>query len=334
MNTEGRPCRDAASPATICGGGVPAHGACPTHKTGFETRPPLSCSDLRCTDALEHINNLFVVRAARQNLALELVQRVFGEGVGVESFAVGSQLLAGVDVVAQKGKGDAQVFGGFLHGVAFGLVLLTKRVEGGLEEGQLASHHVGGHHRIEAAADAGIGTVLYLYTNAELSEEERTAIQLSHNAIFGEDDLNILRRQWESIASVEAKLYSGLDDEFFKSFEPVNLGAFNEQDLRFERMELLFLPHEIEALTATLKSVQAKAGAKFAGLYVQYDEFAEAFMRFKDGVKIYNTALAFAVMARTAELFCDYLEAKTEMTETDFQAVESQLGAEGYLEKN
>lgn len=169
-------------------------------------------------------------------------------------------------------------------------------------------HMMSGHHRVEAARDAGVTAVLYLYTDAELTSDERTAIQLSHNALVGEDDLAILRRQWESIASIEAKLYSGLDDELFKTFDPVHLGAFNERDIRFDTIELLFLPGEIERLTEILQKLGKSKRVRFAALQDQYDAFTDALMRLKESTTIFNSATAFMVMAEVAGLYCDWVD--------------------------
>ena len=46
-----------------------------------------------------------------------------------------------------------------------------------------------GNHRVQAAQEAGVKRLLVLYTDRELSREEQVSIQLSHNAIVGEDDL-------------------------------------------------------------------------------------------------------------------------------------------------
>ena len=37
-------------------------------------------------------------------------------------------------------------------------------------------HILSGHHRVDAARDAGIEALLYLYTDSELTADQRTAI--------------------------------------------------------------------------------------------------------------------------------------------------------------
>jgi len=186
-----------------------------------------------------------------------------------------------------------------------------------------------GHHRIDAARDAGVEALLYLYTDEELTADQRTAIQLSHNSLVGEDDLAILKRQWESIASIEAKLYSGLDDEYFKTFEPVTLGAFNERDIRFETIELLFLPSETDRLVELAGKLGKSKRVRLAGWAEHYDLMAEALMRMKDATAIFNSATAFLVMAEAADLYCDWLERVGAMDDAAWLALHEELRARG-----
>lgn len=190
-------------------------------------------------------------------------------------------------------------------------------------------HILSGHHRVDAAGSAGVDAVLYLYSDAELTADQRTAIQLSHNSLVGEDDLAILKRQWESIASIEAKLYSGLDDEYFKSFEPVSLGAFNERDIRFETIELLFLPSETDRIVEVAAKLGKSKRVRLAGWAEHYDLMAEALMRLKDGTAIFNSATAFLVMAEAANLYCDWLDRAGEMDDVAWLALHEQLRARG-----
>ena len=188
-----------------------------------------------------------------------------------------------------------------------------------------------GHHRVEAAIDAGVKMILYLYTSTELSQEERTAIQLSHNAIHGEDDMNILRLQWQSIDSLQVKLYTGLDDEFFKSFEPVVLGAFNEKDITFQTIELLFLPSESDRLTEIMQKIKGSKRLRYANLDQQYDDFAETIMRLKEAAQVFNSSTAFLVMVEATNLYCEFLESLETLEPEHWAALQEQLAEKGLL---
>jgi hypothetical protein len=67
-----------------------------------------------------------------------------------------------------------------------------------------------GNHRVMAARQAGVKQVLVLVIADEKDVDERLAIQLSYNAIAGQNDLVILKELWESIQDVQARMYAGL----------------------------------------------------------------------------------------------------------------------------
>jgi len=183
-----------------------------------------------------------------------------------------------------------------------------------------------GHHRVDAARDAGVTVMLYLFTDASLSKDEQTAIQISHNSLVGEDDLAVLRQQWESIASFEARLYSGLDDQVFKTFDPVDLGAFNEKDMRFETVELLFLPGEVERLKEIVgKLARGGKRVRFVGVADQYDALADALMRLKEAATIFNSSTAFLLMAEAADRYSDFLERVKAMDDAAWLTLHAEL---------
>ena len=97
------------------------------------------------------------------------------------------------------------------------------KADGNLSTLPFCWHHEGtaytlsGHHRIEAARDAGVDYLLYLYTDDALDEERRLAIQLSHNALVGEDDLSILQQRWRSSAAYKPSSIAALTMSTSKS---------------------------------------------------------------------------------------------------------------------
>lgn len=196
-------------------------------------------------------------------------------------------------------------------------------------------HILSGHHRIAAANDAGVPWVMYLFTDKNLSKQEKMAIQLSHNSLVGTDDINVLRQQWKMIEDVEHKLYSGLDDVFFESFDPVELQAYNEQDLRFQTIEMMFLTAEKEVLKEELDKIAKTSRLKLLAPLDLYDDFVEALMRFKDSVNIFNTTTAIQAMIRVTNEYCDFLDAKREealLIATEQEVVHEKLTGEGIIE--
>ncbi len=105
-----------------------------------------------------------------------------------------------------------------------------------------------GNHRCQAAIEAGITEVLVLYTDKELSKQEQIAIELSHNAIDGKDDMSILKELWDEIDDVGLKYYAGLDDKTQEEMEKAAISALAEVKLDYRTLTFMFLPNELDKL--------------------------------------------------------------------------------------
>jgi hypothetical protein len=166
-----------------------------------------------------------------------------------------------------------------------------------------------GNHRVMAARQAGVEQVLVMVLADEKDMDERLAIQLSHNALAGQDDLVILKELWESIKSVQARIYAGLDSETVKALQGIQFAAITEQRLRYKLTNLLFLPEELEDLDALLK----ETAAAFAGDVVYlanlhtYDAFFKLITRIKKRCVIKNSAAAFLKLMELARIGLEQL---------------------------
>jgi hypothetical protein len=96
---------------------------------------------------------------------------------------------------------------------------------------------------------------------SELSEEQQRAIQLSHNALSGKDDPNILREIYESL-SLDWKKYSAVYEEMFKLDEEKAI-ALGVPIAKYQELVIAFLPEDREAFFAlpTMLEVRWKAYA-------------------------------------------------------------------------
>jgi hypothetical protein len=166
-----------------------------------------------------------------------------------------------------------------------------------------------GNHRVMAARQAGVEQVLVLVIADEKDMDERLAIQLSHNAIAGQDDLVILKELWESIKDVQARMYAGLDSDTLKALQGIQFAAITEQRLRYKLTSFLFLPEELEDLDQLLK----ETAAAFAGdaVYLAslntYDAFFELIVRIKKRCQIKNSAAAFLKLMELARIGLEQL---------------------------
>lgn len=162
-----------------------------------------------------------------------------------------------------------------------------------------------GNHRVDVARDAQVESILVLYTDRELSRSEQVAIQLSHNALVGEDNPAVLRDLWREINSAALKIYSGLDEKVLNALEPANVLRPKEAALRFEELSILFLPHEREhmdeiARLLTDRAKKARVHHWLAPVEV-FDRFFDALLTFKESANIVNTGTAILAMLDIVE---------------------------------
>jgi len=160
-----------------------------------------------------------------------------------------------------------------------------------------------GNHRVRAAREAGLKEIVILYTDKQLSRQEQVAVQLSHNAIVGQDDLAVLRELYDEITDVALKAYSGLDDEALGRMEPPKLEPLSEADLEYRVVSIVFLPEEIERAEALFDRALERAGGSRVWLArrADYERFLDAVTAAKDARRIKNTATAFMLVLDLAE---------------------------------
>ena len=175
-----------------------------------------------------------------------------------------------------------------------------------------------GNHRIKAAAEAGLTSFLVLLIDKELTREELVAIQLSHNAIAGQDDEQILKELYEELKDVEAILYAGFTSEQIQKLQSADFSAIKEEPLHYESINLLFLPGEIERLKAIFNRVVDNSINKeiFVGRISEYDSILQGLIAAKEGQNIINSTLAFFALAQVAD---EYLARKTDDLQEAFE---------------
>jgi hypothetical protein len=150
-----------------------------------------------------------------------------------------------------------------------------------------------GNHRVEAAILAGQSVVPVMVIQNYLTPERRVSIQLSHNAITGQDDPNILGRLYESL-SLEYKAYSGLTDDSFNVLEKLDIDSLSLGTPKYEEITLLFLPSEKEVFQKAVEIIDKSKATKTIHL-AHYEEFGrlfDALVLVKERNNVFNSAVA------------------------------------------
>jgi len=164
-----------------------------------------------------------------------------------------------------------------------------------------------GNHRVQAARDAGLVEIPVLYTDRELTHQQQVAIQLSHNAIAGQDDMAILRELYDEINDLVLKEYSGLDDATLGKMEPPSMDPLSESALEYRIVSLIFLPDEVARAEQILSKVleQATGDVTWINRRAEYDRFLDALTVAKASAGVKNTATAFGLLLDLAEKHLD-----------------------------
>lgn len=183
------------------------------------------------------------------------------------------------------------------------------RRDGGLSSLPLCCREPGGvltvlsgNHRVQAAVQAGLAEILVLVIPQELSREERIAIQLSHNALAGRDDMLILRDLWQEIADLGLKHYAGLDSETLGEIDKLQVETLSEARPAFEQIILQFLPEETSALREILDDASRvfSRDHNFVASVAHYEQTFAVMVEVKDRFNIVSNPAALAKVIELA----------------------------------
>jgi len=172
-----------------------------------------------------------------------------------------------------------------------------------------------GNHRVKASIEAEIPYILVLVITEELDKSRRIAIQLSHNALVGEDDQSILANLWAQIESVQDKLYSGLDSEIIKELDEVELVNFSTPQVPAHIVTFMFTDGEKTRLSEIFELIEdsvKRSSAVHLCCSNQYDSFTNIITGIKNAEKIRDSSLA---VMRLLEIASEYLDRQTEEKE-------------------
>jgi hypothetical protein len=92
-----------------------------------------------------------------------------------------------------------------------------------------------GNHRTLAAIEAGLPQIWWTQIDEPLPRQRQIALQLSRNAIAGQDDPAILKELYDELESVEWRQCTGLDDKAPDLLEKVDVASLGESEPRLRQ---------------------------------------------------------------------------------------------------
>lgn len=164
-------------------------------------------------------------------------------------------------------------------------------------------HIISGHHRIRAARAAGLTHSLVLVYH-DLPRSRVKSKQLAHNTISGKDDPELLRRVWEQINDVRARLEAFVDPRVFDAVpDPVR---FRQVDVDLASLAkhvlVLFLPVQKADFDAAIEAILPNVDLDTVYLAHRdaFEGWKAALRRVRQDLNIASVPTAIAEMARLA----------------------------------
>ena len=176
-----------------------------------------------------------------------------------------------------------------------------------------------GNHRIKGAVKANQKRVLLLYGDEkDYSPERQTAVQLSHNAIVGQDDLTLLKELYSEIEDVVLKAYSGVDEKELFAYKPFEIKAISEEDIAMTTVSFTFSETGYANVDRVLERLDSLPVGSGDSVFVlgDVDEFIRTLTEIKKRLGIKSRSVAFAKMCKICGEWLEAAENKDEIGET------------------
>jgi len=161
-----------------------------------------------------------------------------------------------------------------------------------------------GNHRAKASIEAGLPRIICLATDDPLTEDQKIAIQLSHNSIAGQDDPATLKLLYEKILDVDMKKYSGLDDKTLELLDKFSSISMSEANLSYQTLSIVFLPDELRAAKQTVKEALEHAKCTdeiWLARFNEYDAWLDAQEVASSSYNVKNVATAIGLILHVFE---------------------------------
>lgn len=137
-------------------------------------------------------------------------------------------------------------------------VPFTIRIEEGKDKGKYEV--ISGNHRVKAAKMAGLSQLTVMYVpQSQISNDEKRAIQLSHNSITGQDDLEILRQLVDEIQNTDYKEYAHIDESVFEELDSYDYSVIQPKH-DVVGFNFIFFDSDKDVLEEVLLAVEESIG--------------------------------------------------------------------------
>lgn len=165
-----------------------------------------------------------------------------------------------------------------------------------------------GNHRVKSAIKAGLSRILVLFGTVDaFDEQKQLAIQLSHNAISGQDDISILQELYASLKDLDLKAYTGIDEKELFKYHSLDFSGISEQDIALNPVNLMFCDVNKEYTEKVFDKLNESGldPEKDALVVGSIDRFVEIMTKCKQWLNIKNRSVAVLAMCRICEAWLE-----------------------------
>ena len=167
-----------------------------------------------------------------------------------------------------------------------------------------------GNHRLKAAIKAKLEYILILYIE-EVDKDKQIAYVLSHNALVGKDDAQMLKEIYSEMRTIEAREFSGLNGIQFIDTDKIPTVSINDGDIELTEMKFLFTEsrsNDVKAVLAELEKQKISANSSI--VVGSYEEFIKVATEVKKKFNIKSNTVAFARMVDICKAYLQEMKDK------------------------
>ena len=173
---------------------------------------------------------------------------------------------------------------------------------------------VSGNHRVQAAKQAGIVKIFAMCIHEDkISNDEIRAIQLSHNSITGEDDVEILRQLLDEIQDVAMKEYAHISQEILDAVKDINY-TVELPNNEVVPVTFMFIDTNKVELDKLLEKLETYTAREIENMYLMDKDFLKRLNEVSNKVqakfKIKAQALSICKMVELVNIMLDGREAE------------------------
>lgn len=167
---------------------------------------------------------------------------------------------------------------------------------------------VSGHHRVRAARAAEMSETYVIMDISGLTPSQIKAKQLAHNSISGVDNSELVKRIYESIEDVDAKVDAFINPvELDLKIDPVPVAAM-DVGLDYRTIQIIFLPYEKERFARAVDAIGEELSTQVDSLYLTDIETFDLFKKLLERIgKEYEVRSMGALMSQMSTICLEYL---------------------------